>query len=484
MGRHGGRATPTRVTRKRARVVTRSRVRVTSLLAVAFFNGAGQATLGTRVVGIQEQLHLDYAQLGHLVAGFPLGLLIGALLAMVLSDRIGSRPTLAIGGLLYWGALIAVGVGLLLGWTPIWLTVIWGLGGVGNSFLDVGQGVHSTAGLNVLVFQAAEKLGGSAAGVFGTIAIAMHVGVALDFLLAGGVTLGLGGAAAMLLPRIAHRASSEETPPAWAHPRRGKVSDELGMWRLLAFGIIAAGTALPLLTALDWGGPILKAAGAPKVLTSNVVIFFPAAAALGLWVAQTQKEKVRPERAGRIGAAIALAGVGLLALDLVVSGPVMIPIALVAFGLLGFGLAPVAGTAQKAATIGRCGRFRVHARMGVVVLVQCVSGSAAPVLVGALANRVGVIAAMAYVNGACAVVVVFMAGLLWYAQPVVYTDARAIAVRRRRTALLAFPRAGRHRSRGQQMFRPALRHRSRALRVARPVGRHERAASTSRGTKV
>ena len=467
-GRHRTPAAPTRATRI---------LMATALAVVAFFNGSGQATLGTRVTDIQKSRGLSYTQLGRLLAGFPLGLLIGGLLATVLSDRIGSRLTLAIGALLYWGALAGVGVGLLFGWPLLVLAVVWGLGGLGNAFLDVGQGAHSTAGQSVLAFQAAEKLGAFGAGIVGTVAIATHLGAPQNLLLVGGLSLVLGGAAAILLPRIAHGSSTEETPAVWVHPRRGRVSDELGRWRLLLLGVIAAGTAVPLLTAIDWGGPILKAVGAPKALTATVVVTFPLAAVLGLWVAHALWRRLRPERVGRIGAVISLAGVGLLAGDLVIGGQIRIPTAIAAFGLLGFGLAPVAGTAQKAASNGRSGRLGLHARIGVVVVVQYVSGSAAPVLVGALASRFGVIAAVAYVNAACALAVLAMAGLLWYAQPADHTTAvPGIVTRRRRKALQASRPAGRHRHDARQAIPPAGRHQRNARQAIPPAGRHRRSA--------
>jgi MFS family permease len=391
-------------------------VKPVAIGVIAFFNGAAEPTFGSQLPHLQADLEISAGQVGLLITGFPIGLIAGGIAGTVFGDRIGSRRLLLMSGLLFWGPLIAIAGVLASGFPPAvkegCIAALWTCAGAGNGGMDVGQGAEASAfgpsgkGLRTMLFQATQSFGTLVGAVSGALAFSAGVAVSGHFLVVGAVALVLGVPAALVLPRVSTHGPEEE--PA------GSLQDQtslVGVGRLFALGAVGAASVVPLGLALNWAVSVGVELRAPRELAGVAVVAFAAAALVGQLIVARLSEGTsrnprgaRPERLAFRGALIASAGVILLvAVVLRMPHPIragyippgwMLPSTAVAFLLLGFGTAPVPGMAQQAAYNVRVRpvrdiTFGPKRRQGVVTVIQYAVMSAAPALVGWLADASG-----------------------------------------------------------------------------------------------
>lgn len=409
-----------------------------AIATIAFFNGAAEPTFGTELPHVRAELAISAGQVGALIIGFPLGLIAGGLMATVFGDRLGSRRLLLISGVLFWGPLLAIAGVLASGFSPAVkagsIATLWTCAGAGNGGMDLAQGAEAAAfaprgkGLRSMWFQATQSFGTLAGAVGGDLAFSAGFAVSSHFLLAGGSALVCGVGAALALPKVPTDGAETEPPASF-----------IGLSGLFALGVVGAASVVPLGVVLIWATSVGVELRAPAGLAGAAVIAFAVAQLAGQLVtarlsAQTARRPrgVRPERLAFRGALVAGVGVALLMVVVarmphpIVAGFVptgwMLPVTAAGFLLLGLGTAPIPGMAQQGAfnvRIRPFGRitFGAKRRQGIVTVVQYAVMSAAPGLVGLLADasRWGILASVTVVVAVCVVVVIAFHKLLRYA---------------------------------------------------------------------
>src|ERR1700749_2509672 len=84
--------------------------RIRIMLSIFFFvSGFGFSTWASRIPTIQQQLHLNEAQLGAVLFALPIGLMLTLPLAGVLLSRYDSRRIMLIGTILFNIMLCGIG---------------------------------------------------------------------------------------------------------------------------------------------------------------------------------------------------------------------------------------------------------------------------------------------------------------------------------------------------------------------------------------
>lgn len=182
--------TDTSLTESRANAVTRQQLRAArwAVLAIFFVNGALFANWVSRIPTVQGNLGLNKGELGLVLVGMSVGVLVSLSLAGGLIARFGSRRTTLAGALLMCAMLV------LAGFMPSAL-MLWGalflFGGV-TSLMDVSmnaQGVEVERGLGKPVmssFHAAFSIGGFAGAAIGSLMVSLSVSVQMHFMLMAG----------------------------------------------------------------------------------------------------------------------------------------------------------------------------------------------------------------------------------------------------------------------------------------------------------
>lgn len=348
------------------RPVRRARIAVAAVFAV---HGAVTGTFATRIPWIQERLDLSAGQLG-LALAFPA---IGASVAMPLAGRISHRfgARAALRGLLAlwtaWLVMPPLAPGLV--WLCGVLFVFGATAGTSDVAMNaLGVEVENRLGRSIMSglhgMWSAGALIGSAAG---TIAAHAEADARLHLAIAAGVLTVLGAVACHWVLDL-RSAPEEHPPPRFAlPPRSALIIGAVGFCAVFAEG-----------ASLDWSAVYLRDVmdSSPGIAAACTTAFSCTMAGARL-IGDAVVGRFGPVRTVRTGGLLATAG-GVL----VVTAPGA-ALAIAGFGLIGLGIAVVVPLAFAAA--GRSGPAPSQAIAGVATITYT-SGLIAPAAMGSIAD--------------------------------------------------------------------------------------------------
>lgn len=310
---------------------TRLRLAVTGVFAL---NGALFASLFSRMPALKSGAGLDAGELGAALFAGSAALMLSQPLAGAAASRLGSRPVVAAGVLLYGGFLpLAPAVS-----GPAGFAVALALLGAGSGVLDVAMNTQGALAERrhrrriFSSFHAAFSFGALAGAAVGGAVAEAGVGPQAQFLVVGpGCAL-----AGLVLTRWMAGGPEDASPGAarFARPTRALVAlGVIGFCALFAEGSVGDWSAVLLSEERD-ASPGLAAAG---------LAAFSLTMAAGRLLADPLAERYGPAAVVRVGAALTGAGLGIALLPLA-------PLAGVGgFALMGAGLAGVFPLALGAA---------------------------------------------------------------------------------------------------------------------------------------
>jgi MFS family permease len=378
------------------RELRRARISVGSVFLI---HAAVFGSWAPRIPAIKHHVGIGDGGLGVALTGMALGLFAGTRLAGRTVDRFGSGRAIRVATL----ALCAALVGPALAGDLATLTAVLALLGVAGGFLDVAMNAQAVAvergyarpimsGLHGLW---SVGLLGGALGAAG--AAAADASPTLHFAVVGAA---LAAASLVLLDGLLG-AGAEEVPA-------DDGAAELTRWGLLLapavllLGLIAFSCFIGEGSAADWSAVYLRDnLDSSHAFAAAAFAAFSFAMAASRFTADRLSARFGPAAVVRTGGLVAAGG---LALGLALAEPVA---AVIGFGLLGLGLAPVVPITFSAA--GNTGLGPTGVVLGRVVTIGYLGSIVGPVVIGAFADVVGLRAAL-LVPVALAVLVALLAG--------------------------------------------------------------------------
>jgi MFS family permease len=327
-------------------------------------------TLAPRIPAIKADLELGDGALGVALTGFAAGLFVGTRIAATLIDRFGSRTIVRVGLPLF--AVCLAGPGLAGGLAALTIALV--PLGIASGLVDVAMNEQA-----VEVERAAGRPIMSSLHGFWSVGILASSGIASGLAAAGvGVRANLVGAAGVLvvlslLAPLRLLRGMRTAPPREA--TRGPLAVTV-----IALGVIGFCSFLGEGAAADWSGVYLhEDAGSSAGLAAFAFSAFAVGMVASRFSADRLSARFGPVAVVRAGGLIA--GLG-LSLGLAI---VEAPAVLVAFALLGVGLAPIVPVVFSAA-----GNLGTSARaLGWVVTMSYVGNVVGPAAIGAVAHGVG-----------------------------------------------------------------------------------------------
>jgi MFS family permease len=273
-----------------------------------------------------------------------LGLSVGVLAALPLAGglvpRLGSRRVLVLGASVAVLALPAVGLA-----DGAWvLAGVLVLLGAGTSAMDVamnaqGAAVERSYGRSIMVgLHGAWSVGALLGALAGSLAAAARWSVLAHFVLAA-VVIALLTAVVIPWLRVQDRTSARDERPRLAWPHGA----------LVPLALVALASSLGESTASDWSGVHLRdVVGVPASRAPWGFVAFTAAMVVARLTGDLVTRRFGPDRVVRFGGL--LAGTGFVLVAVVPT----LPAALVGFGLVGLGVAPIVPLVfSAAARVGR-----------------------------------------------------------------------------------------------------------------------------------
>jgi MFS family permease len=374
----------------------RARISVGSVFLI---HAAVFGSWAPRIPAIKHHVGIDDGGLGIAFTGLTVGLFIGTRIAGRVLDRLGSGRAIPVAALGLCAALIGPALADSLAALTAALAVLGVLGG----FLDVamnaqavaverGYGRPIMAGLHGLwsVGLMAGGVGAAGAAAAGA-SPTLHFGLVAAGLVVPSVVM-LGG---LLSPE-------QEALPAELVAPNARLAPPLLAPAVVLLGLIAFSSFVGEGAAADWSAVYLH----DNLHTSPAVaavafIAFSVAMAASRFASDRLSERFGPVAVVRAGGLVAAAGLGI---GLAVHEPAA---AVAAFALLGAGFAPVVPIAFSAA--GNTGLGSTGVILGRVVTTAYIGSIVGPVVIGGLAQVVGLRAALS-VPVALAVVIAALAG--------------------------------------------------------------------------
>ena len=352
---------------------SRARIAVTAVFAAhAFLSGQ----LGPWIPELKARSGVDASGLGLSLTGFAVGLLLGTRIAGPVVRRVGGRTAVA-------GGLVALAAGVALLPLPadlVALTAVLAWTGLAAGVLDVAMNVEAVAversfGRRVMT------------AMHGTWSVALFAGAGVASLsIAAGVGLETQlpvTAAALVAASVPflRRLPGPQHPSTLAEGGGGK-SPVAARRAVLLLCVIAAASFLVEGVAMDWSALFLRQeAGATAAVGGLGVVAFSAGMAASRFVGDRLVGRFgQPPvvRAGAVAAVIAF-GVMLLVVDPAVS--------VGSFAVAGLGIGPVVPLAFRSAAATE--RRRPGSALPVVVTAGYAGSIAGPIIVGSLADLVG-----------------------------------------------------------------------------------------------
>jgi MFS family permease len=355
-----------------------------------WLNGFTEPNVGARGAQIQARMGASDAALSLGWAGWPFGMFVAAVGGGRLVERYGARNVLLFGAALYWGGFAAIGFTS----NPWMLGAVMGVVGVGNGLFDVAWVRLSTwyerktqrelgeaAGLKNQLLNAFFSGGSVVAALVAAGLVALGVAVGWHLAAVGAVCLAVTfGWAGKLLPNLKARDAEDVV-----EERHGSAP-----WRLRRAGVVGFCAVLPLGVGYLWSPIYLTRLGAGSVVATSGLIaftFFEMVVRIAVdQLAKSRHTAIRtffnnPVKMTVTGACVALAGLALIV------GPARIDTAIVGFGLLAGGMAPIAPFVQSAAA--RLWPAHKGAAGGLVTRYTYTALVLGPVVVGPLSSHLG-----------------------------------------------------------------------------------------------
>ncbi len=365
---------------RRRRAALNPRAAITAVFAA---NGAAFASFASRLPDLQRQHDLSDGGLGIVLLIGAIALMAAQPLAGALAVRIGSRPVVVVGGLVYTLGLPLVGLAS----TLVLFAAAFVLIAIGSSAMDVSmnaQGIaldQRTERPIFASFHAAFSFGAMAGAGAGSVAAGVGLSPGAHFAIAG-VALALVVLAARrgLLPATTD-ASSEG--PLFARPSRALVGlGALAFCALLAEGSVSDWSAI-LLDRETEAGPSLAALG---------LAAFSLTMGFGRLASDPLAGRFGRVAVVRAGGLLAFAG---LALALATASA---PIGIAGFALMGAGLAGLFPLALSAA-----GDMDGPAAPALAAVATSGYGAfiAGPALIGLVSEATSLPTAMSLVGALC-----------------------------------------------------------------------------------
>ena len=374
----------------------RARISVGSVFLI---HAAVFGSWAPRIPAIKHHVGVGDGGLGVALTGMALGLFAGTRLAGRVVDRFGSRRAIRVAALALCAALIGPAVADSLAT----LTVVLAVLGVAGGFLDVAMNAQAVAverGYGRPIMSGLHGLWsvGLLAGALGAAgAAAAGASPTLHFAL---VAVALAAASLALLDGLL-------TAGAEALPDDDGGAGLTGRQLLLApavllLGLIAFSSFIGEGSAADWSAVYLRDdLDSSHAFAAAAFAAFSFAMAASRFAADRLSERFGPTVVVRTGSLVAAGGLGL---GLGLAEPAA---AVIGFGLLGLGLAPVVPITFSAA--GNTGLGPTGVILGRVVTIGYLGTIVGPVVIGALADVVGLRTAL-LVPVVLAVLVALLAG--------------------------------------------------------------------------
>jgi MFS family permease len=349
-----------------------------ALTVVFFLAGLAIASWAPHIPGIRADLGLSTGGLGIALFGLPVGALLAQPLVGAASVRVGSRPVILAGLVMYGAALVLP----VLAPSGVLLFAALVLVGVAAGGVDVSMNVQGSAleqmmGRPILSsLHAAYSIGTLAGAASGTLAEAVGIDPALH-LAATGVLLAVAGVASArrLLPPDE---DAEPRGPLFARPTRA----------LAALGAIGFCVAMAEGAAMDWSAVYVRdSLSASAGVAGAAFVSFSAAWAGTRLVADRLRARWGSPGLLRRGGLLAAAG---FAAGLAGHSP---PTAIAGFACLGAGVA--AGFPVMIGAAGRSPGLVSAAAIAAVSTTAYAGFMAGPPLIGLLAQVVGLSWALA-----------------------------------------------------------------------------------------
>lgn len=369
------------------RLIDRWRWSITASFGIG---GITIAAWGPRLPAIKSQLALSTATIGLLLAGVTVGGIVGLLLSNPILHRLGSRRAVATATVVIAAAMGVLGAAMVLGSIAL-LSVGFLVVGLAIGTLDVlinveGAAIEKRAGRTLMPrMHGAWSIGAAAGSGIGAACAALGVTPAEQFFgEAGAIAL-----AAMLIsggmPRAVASTIDEVATSARAARLRQWLRGWLD-WRLLLIGVVMLGVELGEGSANSW---LTLAVREDHGQSAAVAALFFTAFACGEALSRIFGGPV-VDRLGRVGAIRMTTTLGVLGMVLFIQSHsrwlVLIGTLLWSIGVsMGFplGMSAAAESGPDPA-----------ARVSVVGSIGYFAGLAGPPVIGALAERAGLLSAL------------------------------------------------------------------------------------------
>ncbi|MBS1565622.1 MAG: MFS transporter [Bacteroidetes bacterium] len=232
-----------------------------------FISGITYASWASRIPTIQQQLHLDEAQLGAVLFALPAGLMCMLPLTGILLRRFSSRHTMVVGAILFTAMLALLGFA-----TQVWqIVVVLFCFGASRNLFNISLNAQSL-GVQALYdryiiasFHGIWSIAGSAGAAIGTLAVSQDIHTSWHFVL---VCIPL-----LLLMFFSYPRTLHQLPAP--HERKEKFSFDRGLliWGLTCFAAMSCEG-----TMIDWSAIYFKTAvnASGKAATWGFVIYMTA----------------------------------------------------------------------------------------------------------------------------------------------------------------------------------------------------------------
>jgi MFS family permease len=341
-----------------ARPLALSAATAAAIYVSSFLNGFTEPNAAGRGAEIQQRLGIGDFLLSAGWIGWPVGMALATIVGGRLLERFGARVLLAVGAVAYWAAFAFIGHVS----DPFSLFVVMLYVGVGNGLFDVAfarlgpwyegekqrqEGVE--AGLVNQLVSACFSAGSVAAALLTAVAVGARVPVASHLAAVSAVALVVTLAwARRHLPNL--KAADENMDHEAEEEREGlRARLRSTPWELRRAGIVGFCAVLPVGVGYLWSGIYLVRLGAHGWLsTGGLIAFTSVEMAVRIAVARLSRSGRAaifrdPVRLTRAGGFVALAGITLIVV------PGRVDAAILGFGLLAGGMAPVMPLVQSAA---------------------------------------------------------------------------------------------------------------------------------------
>ena len=233
-----------------------------------FVSGFGFSTWASRIPTIQQQLHLNEAQLGAVLFALPVGLLLTLPATKALLGHFDSRRIMLVGAVLFNSMLCLIGFA-----THVWqLVIALFCFGASRNLLNISVNAQSI-GVQALYqrsiiasFHGIWSLAGFGGAALGALMVSFHISPSWHFLLTG---LLLSGLVAYAFPgSLRQQPRLQDKKPWFALPERA----------LLKFGMICFASMACEGTMYDWSGIYFRKAvhTSREVATLGFVVYMVA----------------------------------------------------------------------------------------------------------------------------------------------------------------------------------------------------------------